>query len=189
MKLLKLLTTAVLTLSLSGCAGLFLAGAATTATIVTDTRSTSEMWKDNNIEFEIASITNKTPYIENVRISGSSYQGVVVLMGQANDKALLSQLVDDVEQIDGVTEVYDQVRQREPLTVSGISRDSWLTTKVKSALLTEKDLNGIKVKVITEDEEVFLLGYVTHHHADIATEVARNISGVKRVIKAFQYGD
>ncbi|MDN2482009.1 BON domain-containing protein [Vibrio agarivorans] len=189
MKLFKLLATAALTISLTGCAGLFLAGAATTATIVTDTRSTSEMWRDNNIEFEVASITSKTPYVDNVRVTSSAYKGIVVLMGQTNDETLMAELIDDVKDIEGVTEVYDQVRQREPLSVSGISRDSWITTKVKSALLTEKELNGVKVKVITEDEEVFLLGYVSHHHADIATDVARNISGVKKVVRAFQYGD
>jgi osmotically-inducible protein OsmY len=60
---------------------------------------------------------------------------------------------------------------------------------VKSALLAKSELNGVKVSVITEDNEVYLLGYVSREHADIAAEVARNISGVKQVIKAFQYGD
>ncbi|CAH8242325.1 hypothetical protein VAEKB19_650001 [Vibrio aestuarianus] len=43
--------------------------------------------------------------------------------------------------------------------------------------------------MITEDREVFLLGYVSAEHAELATEIARNISGVKQVIKAFQYGE
>ena len=60
---------------------------------------------------------------------------------------------------------------------------------MKSALLANSELNGIKVKVITEDSEVFLLGLVSREHADIATEVARNISGVKQVIRAFEYGE
>jgi hypothetical protein len=47
----------------------------------------------------------------------------------------------------------------------------------------------VKVKVITEDSDVFLFGYVTPEQSERATEIARNISGVKQVIKGFQYGD
>ncbi|MCV5940745.1 BON domain-containing protein, partial [Escherichia coli] len=85
--------------------------------------------------------------------------------------------------------IHNQIKAKEPLSVTQISNDSWITTKVKSALLTDSDLNGVKVKVITEDGDVFLFGYVTAQQGERATEISRNISGVKQVIKGFQYGD
>ncbi|NAZ45682.1 BON domain-containing protein [Vibrio toranzoniae] len=189
MKLFKLISVSLLTLSLSGCAGLFIAGAATTANLVTDTRTTKEIWNDNNIEFEVAAITNKQPYRGNVRITASSYRGSVVLMGQATTDAERRTFENQAKDVAGVESIHNQVRVKQPLSISAISNDSWITTKVKSALLAKSELNGIKVKVITEDSEVFLLGLVSREHADIATEVARNISGVKQVIRAFEYGD
>ncbi|MGF1753232.1 BON domain-containing protein [Vibrio makurazakiensis] len=188
MRLVKLVSLALLAASLSGCAGLFIAGAATTASIVTDTRSTQEIWNDNNIEFEVAALGNKPPYRGNVRITANSYRGTVVLMGQASTDQERRSFASKAKEVQGVTEVHNQVRVLEPLAVSAISKDSWITTKVKSALLTKSELNGIKIKVITENQEVFLLGLVTQEQAEIATEVARNISGVKQVIRAFQYG-
>ncbi|MCC4782202.1 hemolysin [Vibrio splendidus] len=189
MTLFKLLSVSLLTLSLSGCAGIFIAGAATTANLVTDTRTTKEIWNDNNIEFEVAAITNKQPYRGNVRITASSYRGSVVLMGQATTDSERRAFENQAKDVAGVESIHNQVRVKEPLTISAISNDSWITTKVKSALLANADLNGIKVKVITEDSEVFLLGLVSREHADIATEVARNVSGVKQVIRAFEYGE
>ena len=189
MKLFKLISVSLLTLSLSGCAGIFIAGAATTANLVTDTRTTKEIWNDNNIEFEVAAITNKQPYRGNVRITASSYRGSVVLMGQATTDSERRAFENQAKDVAGVESIHNQVRVKEPLTISAISNDSWITTKVKSALLANADLNGIKVKVITEDSEVFLLGLVSREHADIATEVARNVSGVKQVIRAFEYGE
>ncbi|MCG9556849.1 hemolysin [Vibrio kanaloae] len=189
MKLFKLISVSLLTLSLSGCAGLFIAGAATTANLVTDTRTTKEIWNDNNIEFEVAAITNKQPYRGNVRITASSYRGSVVLMGQATTDAERRAFENQAKDVAGVESIHNQVRVKQPLSISAISNDSWITTKVKSALLAKSELNGIKVKVITEDSEVFLLGLVSREHANIATEVARNISGVKQVIRAFEYGD
>tara|TARA_Y100001960_G_scaffold64115_1_gene67273 strand:+ start:41 stop:646 length:606 start_codon:yes stop_codon:yes gene_type:complete len=187
--LFKLISVSLLTLSLSGCAGIFIAGAATTANIVTDTRTTKEIWNDNNIEFEVAAITNKQPYRGSVRVTASSYRGSVVLMGQATTDAERRSFESQAKDVPGVETIHNQIRVKEPLSVSAISKDSWITTKVKSALLANSELNGIKVKVITEDSEVFLLGLVSREHADIATEVARNISGVKQVIRAFEYGE
>lgn len=188
MKHLKAFVITCILLSTTGCAGLFVAGAATTVNVVTDTRTTQEMWDDNNIEFEVAGLANKPPFQREVRITASSYDGTVVLMGQASNQDLLNQFVAKTKELKGVEKIHNQVRIKAPLSVGQISHDSWITTKVKSALLTNGELNGIKVKVITEDKEVFLLGYVSPEQADIAVDVARNISGVKQVIKAFQTG-
>ncbi|MHC6800767.1 BON domain-containing protein, partial [Vibrio antiquarius] len=129
-------------LSLSGCAGLFIAGAATTANIVTDTRSTKQIWQDNNIEFEVAAIGNKAPFKGEVRVVASSYNGTVVLMGQAPTQDLIHALERRAREVSGVKVIHNQIKQKEPLTVTQISNDSWITTKVKSALLTDSELNG-----------------------------------------------
>ena len=176
-------------LSMSGCAGLFIAGAATTANLVTDTRTTKEIWQDNNIEFEVAAIGNKAPFKGKARVVASSYNGTVVLMGQAPTQDLINEFESKAREVNGVKNIHNQIKQKEPLSVTQISNDSWITTKVKSALLTDSELNGVKVKVITEDSDVFLFGYVTPEQSERATEIARNISGVKQVIKGFQYGD
>jgi osmotically-inducible protein OsmY len=107
-------------------------------------------------------------------------------MGQANTEQLSRELQSRVRDVKGVKEVHNQIRIKQPLSLGEVSNDSWITTKVKSSLLANAELNGVKIKVITEDKEVFLLGYVSQEHADIAVEVARNISGVKQVIRAFQ---
>lgn len=189
MKNLTLIITISLVLMLSGCVGLFIAGTATTVNLVTDPRTTQEIWDDNYIEAEITGIVKKPPYRSKTRISASSFRGSVILMGQSPDEALLESLEKDVREVKGVTNIYDQVRIKEPLTALAIGEDSVITTKVKTKLLTSNELSGVKVKVITEDKEVFLLGYVTHKHAEIATNIARNVSGVKKVIRAFQYDD
>lgn len=186
MKPFKLLSLICASLLLSGCAGLFVAGAATTASIVIDPRSTQEIWNDNNIEFEVAGIGNKAPFKTNARVSASSHTGTVVLMGQANTDQLRRELESRIREVKGVKEVHNQIRVKAPLSLGEVSNDSWITTKVKSSLLAKAELNGVKIKVITEDKEVFLLGYVSQEHADIAVDVARNISGVKQVVRAFQ---
>ncbi|MCW8345209.1 BON domain-containing protein [Vibrio sp. ZSDZ65] len=180
MKIFKTVALLAMSLALSGCAGLF---------EVTDTRSAKELWNDSALESEVAGMTNKAPFVGQVRVVASSQRGTVVLMGQAQTEALRNTLEARVSALDGVKRVYNQVRINSPLGFTQMSNDSWLTTKVKSALLTDDRLNGVKIKVITENKEVFLLGYVSKEHADVATEIARKISGVSQVIRAFQFSE
>lgn len=189
MKNLALLVTLSLAVMLSGCVGLFIAGAATTVNLITDPRTTEEIWNDNYIEAEVTGLIKKPPYRGKSRIVSSSFRGSVVLMGQAAEPETLHALEQDVAKIKGVTQVHNQVRTKEALTTAELTKDTWITTKVKSALVTDNELNGVKIKVITEDREVFLFGYVSHAHAEKASQLARNVAGVKQVILAFQYGD
>jgi osmotically-inducible protein OsmY len=189
MKLIKLTSLLFVVLSLQGCAGLFIAGAATTAVIITDERSPSLMLKEKDLEFEITGLANKEPYRFNTRISANVYNGRTLLIGQAKTDALKQQLNDQIQALDGVKVLYNKIEVREPLTFTEINNDTWITTKVKSALLTESELNSINIKVITENSHVYLIGLVTPEQGDIATNVARNIKGVKSVVKAFDYGE
>ena len=131
----------------------------------------------------------EAPFKRKARVVASSYNGTVVLMGQAPTQDLINEFESKAREVNGVKNIHNQIKQKEPLSVTQISNDSWITTKVKSALLTDSELNGVKVKVITEDSDVFLFGYVTPEQSERATEITRNISGVKQVIKGFQYGD
>ncbi|MDP5254532.1 MULTISPECIES: BON domain-containing protein [unclassified Vibrio] len=184
----RFLAAVLLSLHLTGCAGIFLAGAATTVNVVTDKRTTQEIWQDKNLELDIVAIGNKAPYNYKVRLVAASYQGNVVLLGQAPTQAIKQEIGTKVRELSGVKNLNNELKIQEPLPLSGISEDTWITTKIKSQLLTNSDLNGVKIRVITEDNEVYLFGYVTEQQAQIATDIARNVSGVNKVVRAFQYG-
>ncbi|MDK7090480.1 BON domain-containing protein, partial [Escherichia coli] len=71
------------------------------------------------------------------------------------------------------------------ISFAQISKDSWITTQVKSKMLVDGRVKATDVKVISENGEVFLLGTLTHAQADAAADIASKISGVKKVIKVF----
>lgn len=188
MKLVKFSALLLSATLLQGCAGLFIAGAATTASVVTDNRTVSEQLSDKNLSLETTGLANKPPYQYNMRVNAVTYHGKVLLMGQAKDAQMNQEFEKKIKSIKGVNTVYNQIRVRPLLTFTQINNDSWITTKVKSALLAKNELNGVKVSVFTEAQEVFLVGFVTPEQGNIAADVARNIKGVKGVIKAFEYG-
>ncbi|WP_096618866.1 BON domain-containing protein [Candidatus Enterovibrio altilux] len=152
-----------------------------------DTRTAKREWMDTQHSMEIAGIINKATFKNDARVNAAIYNGKVLLVGQASKTFSKQSLVDKIRGIKGVVIVYDQIRIKQPLSLAGVSEDTWLTTKVKLALIGSKKLKEASVKVITEDSEVFLLGYVTLEQGNEATEITRNLSGVKQVIKGFHY--
>ncbi|KEY91082.1 25 kDa hemolysin [Candidatus Photodesmus blepharus] len=176
-----------LTISLLGCASLFTINTSQDAIY---SRTIKEIWKDNNIKLEIAGLNNKASLKGQVRVTGVSYNGTVVLLGQAKNQKKLDDFKNRVKKIPGITQIHNQVKIKNPLfSIKQVGHDAWITLKVKAALLINAELNGMDTKVMTEDKEVFLFGFVSRKTADTAANIARNVSGVKRVIRAFQYLD
>lgn len=67
--------------------------------------------------------------------------------------------------VEGTTEVFNEIRQGQPIGLGDASNDTWITTKVRSQLLTSDQVKSSNVKVTTENGEVFLLGLVTEREA------------------------
>ena len=65
------------------------------------------------------------------------------------------------------------------------SNDSWITTKINSKLLSEANINPTRIKVITENKTVFLIGLVTEQEAEIASDTARRVANVEKVVLLF----
>ena len=109
------------------------------------------------------------------------------MVGQVPNTMLRDRAAKIVSNIENVTRVHNQLRVRNKTALTTRTNDSWLTSKVKVALTGDETLKGSQIKVITEHGEVFLMGLVSQQEGNLAAELARNISGVKQVIKAFEY--
>lgn len=63
-----------------------------------------------------------------------------------------------------------------------IASDSWITSKVKAALLKEEGMKGLKVSVKTHNGVVLLSGFVdTEDQIKQAEKIASGVEGVKSV--------
>ena len=184
-KLLMILTSLVL---LQGCAGLLVAGGATGGAMATDRRTVGTQLSDQTIEMRALHRLGETkPLWDNSRLAVVTTNGKALLLGQTPDDNGRRQAEEVVRGVPGVQDVFNEIRIGQPVSLSVQSRDTWLTSKVKSTLLAEKNLDGTKIKVVTENSEVFLIGLVTQREADIAVLLTRNIGGVAKVVTVFEY--
>ena len=188
-KILLLSTLSLCALLLSGCAApLLVAGAAGGATVARDERSNQSMLDDQVIEAKAKDAIYADPErAKRVHINVTSYNHVVLLTGEALSKATRNEVLDIVRQLDKVRLVHNEIRIADLTDFSSRTGDSWITSKVKSEMLATRGFPSTRVKVVTENDTVFLMGLVTRNVGDHAASIARKISGVKRVIKLFEY--
>ena len=111
----------------------------------------------------------------------------MLITGEAPTEEIIQKIVNIVQNIPKVSHVYNELSLAAPSALSSRSSDSLITAKVKTKLLTDKDANGLRVKVVTENGVVYLMGLSTRAEADLATEIVRQTGGVQKVVKLFQY--
>jgi len=184
----KLLAITLVATTLQGCVVATVAVVATTATMATDRRSIGNQIDDQNIELNAyGRIAERTEISDHVNIQITSVNGSVLLVGQAPSIYLRDEVLKLINTVEEVIQVHNQIRIGNITSVTTRTKDAWLTSKVKAALFSSDIVSTNDIKVVTENGEVFLMGIVSQQEANEAVNVARNISGVKRVFKAFEY--
>lgn len=190
MKLLPITAVLCSALLLQGCIGAAVVGTAAVAgKTATDPRSLGQQVDDGTLEARVSGALNKNQQIKNsnARIVATAYQGNVLLTGQSPDMSVAETAKQVASKVEGVNNVYNEVRQGEPVTLGTASSDTWLTTKVRSQILASDAVKSSSVKVITENGEVFLLGILTHQEGAAAAKIASETKGVVKVTTAFTY--
>jgi osmotically-inducible protein OsmY len=177
----------VLAALLPGCAAVVVGGAvAGGAAVAVDRRPAEVMASDERIEIQA---TNRITELfkDKGHINVTSYNRQVLLTGEAATEALKQDAERAAATTPEVKSVTDELVIGPPSSLGTRSNDTYLTSLVKSRFVTAQKFNPIHVKVITEAGTVYLLGMVTKREADDATQIARTTSGVKRVVRVFEY--
>ena len=186
---LLLLTTASL---LSGCTAAVVGGVAVGTTVVHDRRSTGVIIDDQEIELKALQIKYDHPEITSrSNISATSYNLVVLLTGQAESADVVSQYANLISRLPRVRKVHNEVTIGAESTFSESTNDAYLTSRAKLALFDVDipNFDPSRIKVVTSQDTVYLMGLVTQREAEAATDKVRYISGVKHVVKVFEYID
>lgn len=182
----QLITALVLATQISACVPVVLGGAAAGGAIAADRRTSGVYVEDQNIELKAShSLDDVLTDLSHVNVT--SYKGHVLLTGEVPDAATRAKAEDAVKVIESVRDVTNEITIGPKSSISSRADDSYLTTKVKTQFVSENKFQANYVKVVTENSVVYLMGYVTHAEADAAVEIARNTSGVTKVVKVFEY--
>ena len=178
-----------LTLTLPGCLpAAFVAGAAT-GTVIYDQRSSKTILSDNQIAMKLRKILQKDEMLHDSKahISLSVFNQIVLVVGQVQTNELREHAEKLIRQEEGIKLVYNELTVEQATGTATRAHDSWITTKTKTILMATPGLNSSTLKIVTENGVVYLMGLTIRSQGTLAAQKASTVSGVKRVVKLFEY--
>lgn len=141
---------------------------------------------DTVIAFKANHVINH-PRFKETNISIAVLNKEVLLSGEVNEPWQKERAAALIANIDGVEHVYNYLAISAPASSLSQAADSWLTTKVKSKIIANRDIDATRIKVVTERGTVYLMGLLTPDEADAAAEIASATDGVTSVVKLVSY--
>lgn len=172
---------------LQGCVVAVGATGALAAKVANDRRTVGTQLDDQNANRAVAYQWSKSDELKaQANLQVDMYNGVALLTGQAPTQALIDDAVKRAQEVDYLKKIHNQIRIGEPIGAGTQANDIWLASKVRTKIATDERVPVLQVKVVVQDSEVFLMGRLTNAEANAAVDIARNITGVARVVRAFE---
>lgn len=180
-----------LCLSITGCSSVITASREKPIEDDRGTRTFGSKIDDSLIETKVAvNVAKASPDLDkNSHIVVTSFNGIVLLAGQTPRADLKSLAEQTASQVQRVKKVHNELQVLQPSSLLARNNDAWLTTKIKTQMLTDASIPGSRIKVVTENGIVYLLGLLTQQEAAQATNLVQGVSGVQKIVKLFEYID
>ena len=173
--------------TLQGCVVAVGAAGAMAAKVANDRRTVGTQLDDQNADAAVSYQWSKSDALkERANLQVDVYNGVALLTGQAPDQGLIDEAVRRTQEVSYIKKIHNQIRIGESIGAGTQANDIWLASKVRTKIVADERVPALQVKVAVQDSEVFLMGRLTNLEATAAVDIARNITGVARVVRAFE---
>lgn len=177
-----LLSTSLL---LSACTGL---GLVTGAAAVTGISAAKEggvrgAVSDTAIKIKINDLWFKYDVDAFTKLQTTIDQGRVLILGVVQNPEHRVEAVRLAWQVKGVKQVMNEIRVEQSEGVKGFVRDAWITSKLRTSLTIDRDVQSINYSIDTVQGIVYLMGVaVNQKELNHVIEKVRTTSGVKKVV-------
>ena len=153
-------------------------------------RTPGDLIDDNALEFVIErEIKASDEGFKGAHLVTTVYDGLVLLLGEVPSADLKEKATEVSESLYKVDpdNVHNYLTVGGPISLLARTNDSYLSGKVKTRLLAAPDVPAGRVKVVTENGVVYLLGKITPSDADLVVAETQKTFGVQKIVKVFDY--
>ncbi|NWN82854.1 MAG: BON domain-containing protein [Halomonas sp.] len=153
-------------------------------------RTSGDQVEDQSIETKISHNLGRTDArLDDARINVDSYSGLVLLTGQVPSEALKDKATDVANRVRNVRNVHNELTIAGNLPASQRLSDTWLNTRIRTHLAANEAIDSSRIRVVTENATVYLMGILTRAEADRVVQAVSQLGGMQRIVKVFDYLD
>ncbi|WP_316975944.1 BON domain-containing protein [Shumkonia mesophila] len=168
--------------SLPGCAGVLVGGGAAVGTAAYSDRGVDGAARDMKIGTTIYTRFFDFSQDLAIKIGTEVYDGRVLLTGVAANEQMRADAVRIAWTVGGVKDVLNEI-QLTGGSAGDLSRDSWITTQLKSKITFDKEIMAVNYSIETVNQTIYLIGLAqSRAEMDRVMAHARSIEYVKDVV-------
>ncbi|WP_163574932.1 BON domain-containing protein [Halomonas faecis] len=154
------------------------------------TRTLGTQVEDESIETKVThNLRRSDSRLDDARINVDAYNGVVLLTGQVPSEELRQMASDIASDVRNVRDVHNELAIAGNLPASQRLADTWLNTRIRTTLAADETIDTSRLRFITENASVYIMGIVTRAEADRIVDAVSEVGGVQRIVKVFDYLD
>lgn len=151
-------------------------------------RTLGRYLEDESIETKVlVNISKGSEALAQSHINVVSYNGQVLLVGQVPSAQVKAEAEQIASKVRHVRKIHNELEIAGPTSSIVRTNDAYLTSRIKIQLLADKSVEGSRIKVVTENGVVYLMGLVSQQEADRAVDITRSVTGVRKIVKVFEY--
>ncbi len=152
-------------------------------------RTTGAVVEDQSIETKIlVNMKAQVPAFKDAKLQVVSYNGVVLIVGQVATDELKAQATDIASLASTkIKRIHNELEVTNNIGFMARNSDAWIGTKARTLLMSSDEVPASQINVIVENGAIYLMGLIGQAEGDRAANLVRNVSGVNRVVKVFEY--
>lgn len=180
---LALVGTSLIALSACTPVGLAAGAAATTGIAAAQEGGINRAVSDSWIKAQINHAWLQYDVDTFAKLGTTVKQGRVLITGVVQNPEARVEAVRLVWQVEGVKQVINEIRVANSEGVKGFVTDNWISSRLRTAILFDKQVQSINYTIDTVQGVVYLMGFAQNQtELNRVIETARTISGVKQVV-------
>lgn len=178
-----LLLIAVSPLLLTGCAGMLVGAGATAGVAAAQEGGVKRAWSDAQIQAQINKLWFEYDVDTFAKLDLTVNQGRVLITGVVQNPEARVEAVRLAWQPKGVKQVINEIRVAKSGGVTGFARDTWITSRLRTAITFDRNIQSINYSIDTVQGTVYLMGSAQNQQElNRVIEAARTIPDVKQVV-------
>lgn len=180
----KILVLLASPLFLPSCVPVIAAGAGTAIGVsAVQEGGLSQTAKDAAIQTQINDLWFKYNFEMFRKLDMTVDQGRVLLTGVVQDPKFRVEAVRLAWQPAGVVQVINEIKVADSDGIVGYAKDAWISTRLRTALVLDGDVESLNYSIDTVQGAVYLMGYAQdQQELDKVIQHARTIENVRSVV-------
>ncbi len=175
----------VLLLQLGGCIAvpaMMVGGAAMGTMVATDRRTPGAVVEDRGIETK-AALRIREALGDAVHVNVSSYNRTALITGEVPDEKRKAQVEKIVRDIENAQKTLNELAVMDNTPMTARVSDGILASRIRAALIDEKNLIANAFKITVERGVVYVQGRATAKEIALMTDIVSGLNGVTRVVR------